>query len=293
MLWLQGGVRVHLDSNDDSYFNPSAGNFGIGTSSPLGLFHVSSSAATFIINGTSGFVGIGTTSPQNTLNVVGDANITGTVEAAAITATGTVTANPFSGAGTDLTGTAASLTAGTATVATTGDSATAFFSTGTIEDARIASTIARDSELAAVIPSGFIGMFNSSCPSGWTYLSAMAGKFARGSTTYGGTGGSDTHTHTTSGTAASTGSASGTTAADGTGATGALGTGAVTGSTAAEGTGATGAASATALTGSISSHTVTNNQVTSDGASATALTGGIDSGANVPAYVNVVFCLKD
>ena len=37
----------------------------------------------------------------------------------------------------------------TATTANTGDSATSFFSSGTIEDARIASTIARDSEITA------------------------------------------------------------------------------------------------------------------------------------------------
>lgn len=43
---------------------------------------------------------------------------------------------------TNATGTAASLTAGTATVANSGDSATSFFSSGTIEDARLPSSMA-------------------------------------------------------------------------------------------------------------------------------------------------------
>jgi hypothetical protein len=49
---------------------------------------------------------------------------------------------PSSGTATNLTGTAAGLTAGTATVANSGDSATSFFSSGTIEDARLPSSMA-------------------------------------------------------------------------------------------------------------------------------------------------------
>lgn len=45
------------------------------------------------------------------------------------------------------------------------------------------------------IPSGMIAMFNSSCPSGWTYVSSLEGKFPRGNSTYGGTGGNETHQH--------------------------------------------------------------------------------------------------
>jgi hypothetical protein len=52
----------------------------------------------------------------------------------------------------DTSGNAATATlATTATTANAGDSATAFFSTGTIEDARIASTLARDSEVSSAI----------------------------------------------------------------------------------------------------------------------------------------------
>lgn len=49
---------------------------------------------------------------------------------------------PASGVATNLTGTAAGLTAGVATVANSGDSATSFFSSGTIEDARLPSSMA-------------------------------------------------------------------------------------------------------------------------------------------------------
>jgi hypothetical protein len=40
------------------------------------------------------------------------------------------------------------------------------------------------------------GIFKTSCPSGWTRQSAWDNKFLRGASTYGGTGGTDTHTHT-------------------------------------------------------------------------------------------------
>jgi len=45
------------------------------------------------------------------------------------------------------------------------------------------------------VPSGMVAMFNSACPSGWTYLSGLEGKFPRGGATYGATGGSNAHTH--------------------------------------------------------------------------------------------------
>jgi hypothetical protein len=43
---------------------------------------------------------------------------------------------------------------------------------------------------------GMIVMRDGSCPSGWTRVSAFDGKFVRGASSYGGSGGSDTHTHT-------------------------------------------------------------------------------------------------
>lgn len=44
------------------------------------------------------------------------------------------------------------------------------------------------------IPPGMIAMFDTSCPSGWTRFAALDGIFARGATTYGGTGGNDSVT---------------------------------------------------------------------------------------------------
>ncbi len=45
------------------------------------------------------------------------------------------------------------------------------------------------------LPSGFIAMFDTTCPDGWTREGAFDGKFIRGAATYGGTGGANTHTH--------------------------------------------------------------------------------------------------
>ncbi|MBN2053183.1 hypothetical protein JW756_06795 [Candidatus Woesearchaeota archaeon] len=83
----------------------------------------------------AGNIGIGTTSPGQKLEVVGNANVTGT-----LTVGGTVIGG---------------------------------------------------------IPSGMIAMFDTACPTGWTQLSAsFNGRFPRVAATYGGTGGSSTHTHT-------------------------------------------------------------------------------------------------
>ncbi len=48
------------------------------------------------------------------------------------------------------------------------------------------------------IDAGMVTLFTST-PSGWTRFSALDSKFARGASTYGGTGGATTHTHTTTG----------------------------------------------------------------------------------------------
>lgn len=45
------------------------------------------------------------------------------------------------------------------------------------------------------VPSGMIAIFNTSCPTDWTRVTAFDGKFIRGNDTYGATGGADTHTH--------------------------------------------------------------------------------------------------
>jgi hypothetical protein len=50
-----------------------------------------------------------------------------------------------------------------------------------------------------VIPASFIATFDVAVPAGWTRFSALDGKHPRGATTYGGTGGAATHTHTKTG----------------------------------------------------------------------------------------------
>ena len=46
------------------------------------------------------------------------------------------------------------------------------------------------------IPAGMIAMFDAACPAGWTHVAAVDDKFPRGASSYGGTGGADTHSHT-------------------------------------------------------------------------------------------------
>ncbi len=46
------------------------------------------------------------------------------------------------------------------------------------------------------IPSGMIAMFDTSCPSGWSRFTALDGRIPYGSSSYGSTGGSSSHTHT-------------------------------------------------------------------------------------------------
>lgn len=50
--------------------------------------------------------------------------------------------------------------------------------------------------IAGSLPPGAILMFDAACPSGWTRVSALDGKFVRGNAAYGGSGGADTHLHT-------------------------------------------------------------------------------------------------
>jgi len=45
------------------------------------------------------------------------------------------------------------------------------------------------------LPSGFIAMFQTACPSGWVPEGDFDGLFIRGASVGGGTGGADTHTH--------------------------------------------------------------------------------------------------
>lgn len=55
------------------------------------------------------------------------------------------------------------------------------------------------------VPSGMIAVFDASCPSGWTRVSAFDSKFLYGGAAYGATSGASTHSHTVNPTAFSTG----------------------------------------------------------------------------------------
>ena len=151
------------------------------------------------------------------------------------------------------------------------------------------------------VPTGgkFIGIYKTSCPSGWTRATALDDKFLRGAATYGGTGGSDTHTHTYDTVIAHTHtgpshrhsiSASGThTHPDHTRTTAAadLAAGAVGFATATDTTVTTGA-------GGAHSH---GGYTGYAGAGSTGSTGSAEgttaAGSTLPAYIEVVFCSKD
>ena len=62
-----------------------------------------------------------------------------------------------------------------------------------------------DSGTPLTIPSGAIGLFDAAVPSGWTRYSAQDGNFVRGEGTAGSTGGSNTHSHTITGTTSNAG----------------------------------------------------------------------------------------
>ncbi|HEX4799011.1 MAG TPA: hypothetical protein VFV22_00540, partial [Candidatus Paceibacterota bacterium] len=57
----------------------------------------------------------------------------------------------------------------------------------------------------ASIPTGAIGMFDGALPSGWTAYTAQNGYYIRGENTPGTTGGSNTHTHSVTGTSGTAG----------------------------------------------------------------------------------------
>jgi len=113
------------------------------------------------------------------------------------------------------------------------------------------------------VPTGAIAIFDTSCPSGWTRVSAFDGKFLRGASSYGGTGGADTHTHTVaSHTHTSPNHAH------------SLSTGAV-----ASGTGAYG---------------VTSSTTASDASGTTgAASPATNAGSSLPSYIEVVFCKRN
>ncbi len=108
------------------------------------------------------------------------------------------------------------------------------------------------------IKSGLISQFDTTAPSGWSRFTSLDAKFPRGAATYGGTGGSTTHTHSFTGgytTSASNGSA--VQVFD------------------------TGACDGGVVGGAGSTHTHVSNG------------GTTGSGDNTPPYLNMVFASKD
>ena len=125
----------------------------------------------------------------------------------------------------------------------------------------------------AGIPTGgrAIVMFNVSCPAGWTRVTALDSKFIRGATTYGGTGGADTHTHT--GVASHQHGA--------------------VGSHAHSYTAPTGSYAAAAGSQVLPSSTVGTTTGDAGAHQHAAAGSGVSTSSNVPAYVSVIFCVKD
>ncbi len=52
-----------------------------------------------------------------------------------------------------------------------------------------------DGDPYALLPQGIILMADAACPTGWTRVAAFDGKFVRGAASYGGSGGAATHSH--------------------------------------------------------------------------------------------------
>lgn len=124
------------------------------------------------------------------------------------------------------------------------------------------------------IPSGAIILWTgSSCPSGYTRLSAYDGMFPRGAASYGTTSGSDTHSHTNS---VSTHSGHGHTYSGSTGLV----------------TGKEGSPFPNDADGGGGDHKHTLSGTTDSGGSHSH-TVTINNGTNVPSYFEVLFCIKN
>ncbi len=193
---------------------------------------------------------------------------------------------------------------------------------GTVPTARLGSGTANNTTFlrgdqtwaapTGTVPSGLIAMFDVSCPVGWTRFAALDGLFPRGASSYGGTGGADTHshgpgtyvgpshTHTgpshthAAGTLAGpshTHSFSGTTSAPN------QPRGVATGSdhscsadvhthtfSGTTGSGGTGAVTGTTAAGGTGATGASGNS---------AITGTSETVSNVPSYLDVVWCQKD
>lgn len=159
---------------------------------------------------------------------------------------------------------------------------------------------------------GSVLLSTVACPAGWTRLSAADNRVLRGAAAAGGTGGSDTHTHTVSGTSASqavtisgsTGS-SGVTISGSTGSTSIAHTHATTTSTTTCASGGTSAVTTFSVQSGDANHSHSSGSLAGGSHShdVGTLAGGghthgagslaADSASTLPAYYGIVLCRKD
>ena len=59
-----------------------------------------------------------------------------------------------------------------------------------------AGNLADAAMIAQIAPADEINIYDNTCPTGWTRVSAFDDKYLRGQDTYGGTGGANSHDHT-------------------------------------------------------------------------------------------------
>jgi hypothetical protein len=160
--------------------------------------------------------------------------------------------------------------------------------------------------------SGSVVLSSTSCPAGWTRLAAADARILRAAATAGGTGGSDTHTHTLTGSTGSQGvTVTGSTASNGVSISGSTGTTSishshsVTPTTAAAASGSTTVLTGITVNAADPSHSHAAGTLaggnhshgvgTLAGAAHSHGAGSLAAGSvsNVPAYYGVIVCVKD
>jgi len=145
-----------------------------------------------------------------------------------------------------------------------------------------------------MLPTGdkLIAVFNTTCPTGWTRVTAWDDKFIRGAATYGGTGGSSgTHTHSYSGVIAHThGAGTLNLGSDGSHDHSYTVVTTIASTTAGAGVSDIIGSVSTTTTGSGGSHdhSLTGNTTSAGDASATSGTNTM-----LPPYIEVVFCSRN
>lgn len=259
-------------------------------------------------------LGLGSMAVQAANNVA----ITGGTIAgvSAFSVSGTITADLFSGSGASLTALSATqLTSGTvpdarfpATLPALNGSAltnlsAAALASGTVPTARLgsgtadASTYLRGDQTwnipsAGGLTSGLIVIAQAACPSGYTRVSAFDGLFLRGSASYGGVGGAETHSHTAGSYASAAHTHTAGSYAVAAHDHGNTGTPSSTVEVDASGVGVQFDVASQSHTHDIpmASPAVTGTSGSGGGAS---ITGTSATASSLPPYIDVIFCKKD